>query len=268
MGQDTLFIDELQLFKGNVGFLIYDSVGGPVDKSPLLPGQRRMIQIQFAAVKATPVVDSIMFGNSCELKSAALIAGLANDFSVSNQTWPNELLPAPLGGYPKPVTISNLSSVSIVIDSGWWADSVHFKPVSAFPIDIPASPGTATFTIAYFPDSNSVTTFNRTQGSWFSPQVLESGVELAQNDSLIGWAAPLSDVDEANSTSEATILPMNDGRSLEIILPVDAAGTISFELVNVLGESVLRSAIGAGTQNVDASELPRGVYFTGLHRGK
>ena len=66
----------------------------------------------------------------------------------------------------------------------------------------------------------------------------------------------------------ATILPAEDGHSLEIILPTDIVGPINFQLVNVLGENVLGSTFNMGTQNIDASSLPRGVYFYRLTSGQ
>ena len=265
LGTDTISLEGISLQHGDLGFSI-DTTG---DLSPIPPGGFRTIKIEFQSVKSTPVVDSIMISNACAGFTAALLGGAANDFTVSNQTWANEPLPAPLGGYLKSVTISNLSNIAISIDSSWWADTTHFVAVSKFPAPVPAYPGTALFTIAYIPDSNSAIAHNSTIGSWFSPQVLESGVELARNDTLIGWALSQASVNETNSsTTEATILPMSDGRSLEIILPNDMNGTMNFQLVNVLGESVLRSTFSVGTQTVDASALPRGVYFYRLTSGQ
>jgi hypothetical protein len=265
LGNDTITLSSIMLKHGNLGFSI-DTTGA---LSPLPPGGHTTIEIQFAAVKNTPVVDSIIIDDACAELTAALIGSAANDFTVSNQTWANEPFPGPPGGYLKTVTISNLSDVSITIDSVWWPDTTHFVPVSTFPISVPAQPGTAQFTIAYLPDSNSASTHNSTQGSWFSPQVLESGVEFARHDTLIGWAAPSSGVsDAANPASQATIIPTSDGRSLQIVLPQDVTGPITFELVNVLGESVLRSTLTVGTQTMDASLLPRGVYFYRLTSGQ
>jgi hypothetical protein len=65
----------------------------------------------------------------------------------------------------------------------------------------------------------------------------------------------------------ATVLPAEDGRSLEIIIPPAIDGAVGFMLVNVLGQDVLRSTLGMGTQTVDASALPRGVYFYRLTSG-
>ncbi len=270
LGSTPYNFDELQLLHGNVGFTIFDSIGGPLDLSPIPAGARRLIQIQFEAVNTASAMDSIIFGTECELNAVAVIGnGGAAVFTVSNQTWPNEPLPAPADGYPETVTISNLSSHPITIDSAWWADTVHFKPVTSFPLSIADSPTVLYFTIAYFPDSNSALLHNSAQGSWFSPQVFETGNNIPVYDTLIGWAAPLSMVSEANnSLTQATIIPTNDGQLLEIILPDQITGPVSFQLVNVLGESVLRETFVAGTQNVDASGLPHGVYFYRLTSGQ
>ena len=69
-------------------------------------------------------------------------------------------------------------------------------------------------------------------------------------------------------TLNAIVIPAEDCRSMEIILPPTVADPVSFTLVNVLGQSVQRATFGAGTQNVDASELPRGVYFYRLTSGQ
>jgi hypothetical protein len=66
----------------------------------------------------------------------------------------------------------------------------------------------------------------------------------------------------------ATVLPTNDGRSMEIILPSSIATPVNFQLFNVLGESVQHSTFSTGTQTVDASSLPRGVYFYRLTAGQ
>ncbi len=270
-GQSTFTISELQLKYGDVGFSLFDSIGGPLDFSPLAPGQRRLIQLQFQAVKAAAVVDSIICGNACYLQTVAVIgSGGANDFMVTGQTWAGVAYnPANPTCYPKMVEIENLSDVLITIDSAWWADTIHFKAISTFPITLPPSPGSVPFTIEYCPDSNSAITPNRTQGVWFSPNVVEFGSQSPRFDSLVGWALAPAGVNVENVPSlEAVILPMNDGRTLEIVLPPDLNGSIHFELFNVLGESVLRATCSPGTQNVDASSLPRGVYFYRLTAGQ
>ncbi len=65
----------------------------------------------------------------------------------------------------------------------------------------------------------------------------------------------------------ATIVPAEDGRSLTVTIPPATDGPVQFELVNVLGQSVLRNAFGAGTQTVEADALSRGVYFYRLTSG-
>ena len=269
-GAAPFIIDELHLKYGNVGFSLYDAAGGPLDMSPLAPGARRLIQIQFTDPNSQRQTDSIIFGSGCQLQSVAVIGGGgAPDFTVSSQTWPNEVLTVPPTCYTKTVNIQNFSSTAIEIDSAWWADTVHFKAVSAFPVQVPASPASVPFLIYYCPDSNSAITPNRTIGSWMSKQVDSAdGTPSPRFDSLIGWALPPLSVQDANSPAiQASVIAMDDGRSLEIILPTGMTAPANFELVNVLGQSVLRAAFGAGTQTVDASGLPRGVYFWRLTAG-
>jgi IgGFc binding protein len=167
-------ISTLQLKYGNLGFSLWDSTGtGPADKSPLQPGQRRLIAIQFTAIKVSPVVDSIIFGDGCFAQSVAVIgSGGANDFLVTNQNWFNEPYPAIVGGYHKTVTIENLSRDTIHIISASWPNT-HFTAVSTFPIVLPPSPGSVQFVIAYTPTVSSITTEDRTLGTWLSSDVLE-----------------------------------------------------------------------------------------------
>jgi hypothetical protein len=270
LGSTPYNFDELQLLHGNVGYIIFDSIGGPLDLSPIPVGGRRLIQIQFQALNTASAMDSIIFGTECELNAVAVIGnGGGADFTVSNQTWPNEPLPAPVGGYQETVTISNLSNHPITIDSVWWADTIHFKPVSMLPAPVAASPTISNFTIAYFPDSNSAIAHNSTQGSWFSPQVFESDIKIPQYDTLTGWAAPLAGVRGGNNAvSNAIIIPTNDGQSLEIIAPQSGSSILSFALLNVLGQNVLHTTLGAGSQIMDVSSLPRGVYFYRITSGQ
>ncbi len=399
---DTIFntgalpfdITELQLLKGNVGFTLHDSIGGPLDLSPVPVGGRRLIQIQFEAIQPTTVVDSILFGEPpCILQSVAVIGnGGGNDFFVTSQSWFNEPYTGAPVYFTKTVDFENLSSNTITIDNATWPDA-HFTAVPGqLPVTLPPSPGKVPFSIVYTPDANSLTPLsNRTQGTWTSPQVLLNGSESPRFDSLIGnavqpnltffedtvirdscasandtltahftiretgttgsiinrvtqsdptdffnfigtlnsngtrwdptqqaqplapgqsavisvqYLVPVGENDtvvdyitavdgnddtiggapitltiinvscEASSVNEgvipslnATIVPNDDGRSLEIIFPSDLIGTVNFQLVNVLGEGILRSTLGTGTQNVDASSLPRGVYFYRITSG-
>ena len=54
-------ISELQLLKGNVGFTLHDSIGGPLDLSPIPDSGRRIIQIQFESIQSKSVTDCILF---------------------------------------------------------------------------------------------------------------------------------------------------------------------------------------------------------------
>jgi hypothetical protein len=271
-GQTPFDLSVLHLTNDTAGFSIFDSIGGPVDLSPIPVGHYRIVEIVFEAKQKSPVIDSLVAGNACDSQTVAIIgSGGANDFLVTSQEWINEPLPAPSNGYVKTVEIENLSGIPITIDSASWPDAQFVAVPGQFPVVVQAAPAMVPFSISYIPDSNSSTISDRTQGSWYSHNVLESNniTPSPRFDSLIWIEPPPSAVNEANnSTSQATILPTNDGRSLEIILPADMNDQISFELVNVLGESVLRETFIAGTQTVDASSLPLGVYFYRLTSGQ
>ncbi len=224
LGVLPLKLDELHLLYGNVGFSIFDSIGGALDLSPIPPGQYRLIQIQFEALVPTKAVDSIIYGNACNPQSVAVIgSGGAADFVVTNQTWPNE----PLGYcYPKTVSIENLSKGQITIDSAWWSDTKHFQAVSTFPVTIPASPAKVNFTINYCPDSGSLTMHNSTGGSWFSPQVLKtdgSGQQDPRFDSLTGWAVAPSAVFYQDTTITLDCRKTND--TITATFTIAAKGT-------------------------------------------
>ncbi len=183
-GQVAFNFDKLTLLYGNLGFTI-DSGMIP---SVLAVGERRVLKISFQAVKANTVVDSILFGDECGIQSVALTGtGGQPDFQVTDQHWPNEAVPPGPNGYVKTVTIENLSSIPINIDTAWWADQVHFKPVDKFPVTVD-SQGTKTFRIAYYPDNNSLTTTDRTQGFWRSSTLDSAGDSRkgVRNDSLTG----------------------------------------------------------------------------------
>ncbi len=267
-GQTTLSTSSLSLSNGNAGFSLYDSIGGPLDLSPLGPGQRRVIQIKFMATNPAAFSDEIIWTSGCMNAVASLTgSGQASGFTVSNQTWGFEPIPASDTGYREFVTITNLTNSPITIDSVWWADTTHFKPVTALPLSVPVQPDSATFTIAYLPDSNSYNDF--TQGIWFSPQVLESGVESPRYDTLVGHAVAVwVGVNEAKHPSVmATVTPLNEGHSLELLVPNGLTDPVHFELLNLLGKTVITANIGLETQSLDVSTFPRGVYFWRLNSG-
>ncbi len=232
----------LQLLKGDVGFTIHDSIGGPLDMSPLLPGQRRLIQIQFEAIQPTQVTDNILFGNACFEQGVELIgSGGANDFLVTSQTWSNEPIPAPDTGYVKTVTIENESNTPITFDSAWWPDQVHFKvaqnplkgSVNSFPFTVPASPGSVQFSIAYYPDAGSLGSSDRTQGQWYSREVVASdGSMSARFDSLIGNAVALSETFLADVSDTFNCPTTND--TIAVGFTITATGTSSSVIDRVI----------------------------------
>jgi hypothetical protein len=225
MGADAFDITELQLLNDNLGFSLFDSIGGSVDRSPVPPGQRRLIQIQFQAKDSSLVIDSILYGDSCFVQAVVVIgSGGAADFFVTSQSWPDELLTSPPTCYPKNVTIYNFSTDTLTIDKAFWKDILHFQAVSTFPVVIPPTPASKQFTIDYCPDNNSLITHDATQGSWTSPQVLEGKNESPRFDSLTGFA-----VAESETFVEDTIIndpcPSPSGDTAIAYFTIAATGT-------------------------------------------
>ncbi|HEY3876001.1 MAG TPA: IgGFc-binding protein, partial [Candidatus Kapabacteria bacterium] len=275
---DSIFdIDILELLKGNVGFTLHDSVGGPVDLSPMPPHSRRLIEIQFVSVQSTPVIDSIHFGNACHVMSVAVIgSGGSNDFVVTSQTWADERLPVPVGGYIKTVEVVSLSSGPIMILHPFWADQKHFRiaidsnsnspnyldSLTTFPFTLPPSPAKIPISIAYFPDSGSLLHKDTTQGTWTSPDIVNANhTPDPRFDLLTGWAAPYVDAVPAQNGNNSTPLVWSlDGSHISVTLPEGWEPPARFELVNLLGETVYSGTV-SGTQRLSTGSLPRGIYF-------
>ncbi len=188
-------LTELHLLYGNRGFSLHDSIGGPLDLSPIKPHNYRTIEILFTSVQPTIAIDSIIYGNACEAEEVAIAgSGGANDFLVSDVSWPQEPLPPPAGGYIEPVSIWSFSSDTIKIDSIWWGDKSHFRfaidssktppvPMNSFPLVLPPFPAKIPCYIAFYPDSLPVIA---TEAHWSSPSVLNGNVRRWKTDSLIG----------------------------------------------------------------------------------
>ncbi len=253
--------DQLKLLYGNLGFTI-DSGMTP---SVLDTGEHRILKIAFKAVKTNSVVDSIIFGNECGLQSVALVgSGGAADFLVTDQHWPNELVPPPAGGYVKTVQVDNLSSIPITIDSGWWPDKVHFVAVDTFPFTVPATntqtgkQGVVPFRIAYFPDKNSLTKPDTTQGSWTSPDV-ENGKGI-RNDQLTGYGVAPSEtfIQDIDTTIEC----VNPGDTMHLVFTI-AEGNSTNGIINRVYHADttdfinLQGVLSSGTQwNPETNSQP------------
>lgn len=243
-GQTPFKFDQLGMLYGNVGF----SLDSGMTPNVLAVGEKRILKIAFQAIKTTTVTDSIIFGDECQQMSVAVVgSGGSADFLVSDQRWVNEPVPAPAGGYVKTVTVENLSTISITIDSAWWADKAHFVPVDAFPLVVPASNaqtgkvGQAPFRIAYFPDKNSITTPNRTQGNW---QSLLDSKETVRNDSLVGNGVSPSEV--FIQSIDTTVQCIQPGDTLHLSFELGSTGSIgsTIERVNHTDTTDFRNLTG------------------------
>ena len=259
-GQTPFHFDQLGMLYGNVGF----SLDSGMTPNVLAVGEKRILKIAFSSVKSSTVVDSIIFGDECGTQSVAVVgSGGSADFLVSSQTWVNEPVPPPAGGYVKTVTVENLSTIPITIDSGWWADKVHFVAVDTFPFVVPASNATtgkvgeAPFRIAYFPDTNSIKAANRTQGSWTARKqvftVESNGDTIAsiRTDSLIGNGVAPSEI--FVQTIDTTVECVSPGDTLHLSFTLGATGSIGSTIERVTqtnpGQFVnLLGTLSSGTQ--------------------
>ncbi len=224
-GTVPISLSDIHLLNGNRGFSLYDSIGGPIDRSSLAPGKRRIIQVQFISKVSSTVFDTIVVGNGCVSRLAALVgAGGRNDFLVTSQTWPVEPPFPPDSGYIEEVQILNLSSTSIMIDSVGWNDRIHFipaehgngSPYNTLPITLPPAPSTTPFYIAYYSDAFSQKTVYKTEGIWTSPQVVNSGVKVPHFDSLTTDAIPVEGTFSGDTTVNDTCLEIGS----TIVIPV------------------------------------------------
>ncbi len=242
LGTTPFNIDSLQLKYGTAGFSLHNAAGGPVDKSPLAPkdsstGQsgRRLIQIQFVDPTNQSQVDSIIFGDFCDLQVVAVIgSGGAPDFAVTSNTWPNVLLTKPVPTcYQGSVRIENLSKSPITIDSASWPDGHFTAAPIQFPVTVPPSPANVPINITYCPDNGSLTVPNRTQGKWYSHEVLEADGKTPspRNDSLIGWA-----ISPSETFGSDTVIVTNcnqQGDTIPITFTIAATGTSTTTIKHV-----------------------------------
>ena len=186
-GLTTINFTSIKLKYGDQGFRI-DSA----DMSPLAPGKWRIIKISFSALKSTKAVDTVEVSTSCnEIQAAVIGSGGAADFMVTSYHWNNVILtsPPPATCYQGTLRILNLGNQPIIIDSGYWPDR-HFTAISTFPFTLPPAPASYTFNVQYCPDSGSLNHPDRTQGVWYSHNVLAPGTTNPDPrfDSLVGNA--------------------------------------------------------------------------------
>ncbi len=256
-GQEPLILTGLHLLYGNRGFSIFDSIGGPLDLSPLPPGGRRLIQIQFEGLKAPTAVDSIIVGGDCQsVGSGAVIGRLGPDFIAFGGSFDTCLV----GTYKtlELVGVRDTSSIYYVTIDSIWSDNPVFFYNSSLPVVSPLQ--TQLFPVTFAPTAP--IPYN---GNLFIRVTGEEVVSVPLSG--IGYTASADVFVATNPTSQASVIAMDDGRSLEIILPGEMAVPANFELVNVLGQNVLRAALTGENPTIDASGLPRGVYFYRLTVG-
>jgi hypothetical protein len=171
-------------------------------------------------------------------------------------------------------TIQNTGTSPLVIESLGYLNSLDvYNPAFTWTVTALPAPGvTVTFPYTLPAGQALIVTVD------FNDSISDDPVQTTQivinTNSCIGISESLtasianSGVKEATAPSlNATIIPEEDGNSLEIILPIDMIDPVNFELSNVLGKTVLRTTLSSGSHTVDANSLVRGVYFYRLTAG-
>jgi hypothetical protein len=132
-GKTNFSLSILKLRNGNRGF----SIDPSNDLSPLTPGERRVLKLDFSPVQPQTEKDTIVFGDACVTEYAVLIGnGGAPDFTPTGVDFGCILLGDSVNNTK--VTVVNPSPVPVTIDSIWVDDPVHFTYLGTVPIVLPA----------------------------------------------------------------------------------------------------------------------------------
>ena len=67
-------------------------------------------------------------------------------------------------------------------------------------------------------------------------------------------------IEEENATVEVKAFP-NPASSILNVNLVNGGENVKFELINVLGESVVKMNLNEGTNAINVDRLPNGIYF-------
>ena len=241
---DTLPLDTFYLAHGTKGFRIDSAKTGA-----LLPGAERIIKLSFDSVAVGSAYDTLIAGNGCITALVPLRgAGIAVNWKADSARWEN----VPFPGMPvmKSLTVHNGMTLPIHISSAA-ADSTEFSmDASQFPFVVPAM-STATLNVGYTPK--------------FSGQELTSLLHITsaeageRNTSLFVTYA-------ADVASEETKVPIVQSQSDGSLRIVTSNGSLHFELLNILGQTVYFASI-SGTETVNTNGLPHGIYFWRLTAG-
>ena len=187
-------------------------------------------------------------------------------------TWQNLPAPTPSNGYVEPVPIYYYCfEPTVLLAPAFEDDTVHFKlafdrkgdSLNSFPMTIPVGNGDLAVWIAYFPDSVS----HRTQVVWTTAPANSPDTEVFWTDTLTGLVVTSGVAPAIQTDLSASVIPLEDGHSIEIVPAANVIAPLAFQLFNILGKNVFSGSI-SGTQIVSMGTLPRGVYFYRLTSGQ
>jgi hypothetical protein len=112
----------------------------------------------------------------------------------------------------------------------------------------------------------------------FDPSVSTDPLQSAQlaflsdacNSLTVNLSASVSGAgvaEEITASPSASIVQLNDGKSIRIIIPSDWPPAVRLDIYNILGETVYSTSLD-GTTTFDLNALTRGVYFYRLRSGE
>ncbi len=131
-GNTNFALSIVRLLNGKRGF----TIDGSNDLSPLKPGERRLIKLDFSPIQPQTLTDTIQFGDACVQEQAILIGnGGAPDFTPTGVDFGCILVGDSTNNTK--VTVTNPSPISLMIDSIWVDDPAHFRYLGTLPISLP-----------------------------------------------------------------------------------------------------------------------------------
>ncbi len=244
----------LRLYGGDTsGF----SIVSP-DTSPLAPGETRTFQVMLIPKLAKLYWAGIQFGDTCILQSAVMRAtGSTGDFHLTNFDFGTvqvgNAVESPSSGTLGVKAVNTSDAALVTIDS-IWADSSAFLVENTISSQNPLvlQHGETTYlNVRYTP---SLCSF---QLSGIHARSREAG----RKDAVLSGTGACADVAIDYSVLEpARLLELDGGRFLRASIPSSWSSPVHLEIEDILGHRVLSMTVDSMTK-IDASTLPRGVYF-------
>ncbi len=232
----------------------------------LFPGDTASISLQYNIVAGVSTSDtdrvSLVYGSGDTLGPFfEIVHTIGTAAEILQEQWDLGSVSFRAPGPPltTPFTISNTTIAPVEIDSVTFAPNGPFN--SSFRISLPSGatlpytmPRSGSFTayvsfddsVSDAPDQSVNVSFHGSMCDSLSQTII---AHIANSGVLAGSAS-----------ENFSLVPLNDRRSFQLIVPEGITEPARLELVNLLGEIVYSSQV-TESQIVDGSSLPRGIYF-------